>query len=628
MCGICGSSRDPGGASARAMLTAMAHRGPDDESVHLDGARGLSLGCRRLSIIDVAGGRQPLSNEDGSVWAALNGEIYNFPALRRLLEGSGHRFASGTDTEVLVHLYEEYGDALVHALEGMFAFAVWDERRGRLLLARDRFGEKPLFYSETAGVFAFASELTALHAGRADDGELDEAAVDAFFIHGYVPGPGSILKGSRQLQAGHLLTWDAATGTTRVSPYWEPPRHEEGRTKHTDDPVSELGRILEASVESRLLSDVPVGVLLSGGIDSSLIAAIMARVADAPVPAFTVGYDVGEGTEVGAARAAARALGAEHHILTLSRTDIAERVPRVLARLDQPLADQALVPLEALCEFARSHVTVLVGGEGADELFGGYPRYRWLERSDRIADALPIGLRRSGAALLGMVEGGDRRRRITDVLDPKTTIARHVDWVTDRRPGTRAAVYGPRLAPLVADRGVLAAMRAATGSDHDGRLDAGTMMILDQRVWLPDNVLAKADRAGMLASVETRTPYLHREVAEFAASVPASVHIAGRGKGLLRALLGRLAPSTSPRRRKAAFEAPAAEWLRGPLAGVLRQQVEGGSLIREGWFSADGLRPLAAEHASGARDHSRILWPVLTLGIWLDAFREGRENRP
>ncbi len=622
MCGICGITSDPHAQSARLMMTAMAHRGPDDEGVHVDQRVGVSLGSRRLSIIDVAGGHQPLSNEDGSVWAVFNGEIYNAPSLRARLSSSGHRFATNTDTETLVHLYEEYGDALPHALEGMFAFAIWDERRQRLLLARDRFGEKPLFYAERRGEVAFASELTALLAGLPDGGDLDEAAVDAFFVHGYVPGPASIVRGVRQLSPGHTLTWEAGSRQVRITPYWQPPYPDGPAVGSHHELVAEFRRLLEMSITGRLLSDVPVGVLLSGGVDSSLVAAMMAEQTDGQVDAFTVSFDVGGETELGASREAAQAIAANHHVLTLSQADIADRVPQVLARLDQPLADQALVPLQAVCEFAKSRVTVLVGGEGADELFGGYPRYRWLERATRLSHVVPAPVGRTFAAGLHRAVRSERGRRVADMMEPQTTIERHIDWVTDRRPRTRHMVYGPRLETLVGSKSFMSGIPAPTVNRHGPDLDSGDLMILDQKSWLPDNVLAKADRASMLASVEIRTPYLHREIAEFAASLPASAHVAGRGKGLVRSLLAQVAPSAQSFRRKAAFTAPAAEWLRGPLAPLLAHQINEGALVREGWFARAGLAPLVADHVAGIRDHSRVLWPVLALGLWLDGFRE------
>jgi asparagine synthase (glutamine-hydrolysing) len=292
MCGICGSTNDPDRRHVTRMNAAMVERGPDDDGAYTDLFTGVSLGARRLSIIDVEGGHQPVSNEDGTVWAALNGEVYNHPALRATLRGRGHQFASGVDTEVLVHAYEEYGTAMVHALEGMYAFALWDSRREELLLVRDRFGEKPLFYTETGSELLFASELDALLAGMDREPELDPAAVDAFFVYAYVPGPASIVRGVRQLPPGHFLRWGRRSRCLQVQPYWAPVTSPAPSSHEPfEELVAETGRLLECSVRSRLISDVPLGVFLSGGLDSTLIAALAARASDRPIKTFTVGYD-------------------------------------------------------------------------------------------------------------------------------------------------------------------------------------------------------------------------------------------------------------------------------------------------------------------------------------------------
>ena len=337
MCGICGHTADPAGSAVASMNAAMVHRGPDDEGDYRDPSAHVALGARRLSVIDVEGGHQPLSNEDGSVWAALNGEIYNHPRLKTRLRAGGHRLATETDTEVLVHLYEDYGLDLVHALEGMFAFAVWDARRGTLVLARDRFGEKPLLYAERDGELAFASEATALLAGLGGDGELDPAAVDHFFVHGYSAGPESLLRDVRQLEPGHLLVWRRGK-PVELRRYWTPPAATAGAPAPMGELVAETGRLLDASVRSRMIADVPLGVFLSGGVDSTLVAALAARASSTPIKTFTVVYDVGDVSEVEGSRRTAQELGSDHHELLMTEAEVAARVPRVLSSLDQPLA--------------------------------------------------------------------------------------------------------------------------------------------------------------------------------------------------------------------------------------------------------------------------------------------------
>jgi asparagine synthase (glutamine-hydrolysing) len=618
MCGICGHTADPEGAAVASMNAAMVHRGPDDEGDYRDPAARVALGARRLSVIDVHGGHQPLSNEDGSVWAALNGEIYNHPRLKERLRSEGHRLSAETDTEVLVHLYEDYGLDMVHALEGMFAFAVWDARQRTLVLGRDRFGEKPLFYAEREGELVFASEATALLAGLPGDHELDPAAVDHFFVHGYSAGSETLLRGVRQLEPGHLLVWRRGAPVA-LRRYWTPPAPTRGAAAPLGELVAETGRLLDASVRSRMIADVPLGVFLSGGVDSTLVAALAARASSTPIQTFTVVYDVGDVSEVEGSRRTAQELGSDHHELLMTQAEVAARVPRVLSSLDQPLADPSLVAFEAVAEFARRHVTVAVGGEGADELFGGYPRYRWLARAARIADAVPDGLARAGAGALAAAPLPGRSRRIADVLSPRPLLERHLDWVTARRRLLRERLYGPRLTTL---RGVEDLFPGAAPSlNGTGPGVARELMRLDQLHWLPGDVLAKADRASMLVSLEVRTPYLHHELAELAASVPAEMQVARDGKRLLRLLLADVMPQAAGRRPKTAFRVPVAEWLRGPLAPALRDQLDGGRMFEEGWFARDAASSAVEEHLAGTGDWGHVLWPLLSFGLWLDRLR-------
>jgi asparagine synthase (glutamine-hydrolysing) len=618
VCGICGSAAPRPDLAVAAMNAAMVHRGPDDDGAHSSETLGVAIGARRLSIIDVLGGHQPISNEDGTVWAVLNGEIYNHPTLQVMLRRRGHSLRSGTDTEVLVHLYEEYGDSLVHALEGMFAFAVLDEREGRLLVGRDRFGEKPLFYTEHGGL-TFASELDALLAGAGLSLELDPIALDEYFVLGYVSTPRSIARHVKQLPAGHVMTWTTTDRRLHVKSYWAPPTPDAWPSNENEaDLVEETLRLLEASVRGRMLADVPLGVLLSGGLDSTLLAAIAARVSDERVKTFTIGYDTGTDNEFDGARTTAAALGTDHRELLLTSDALATRVPHLLAAIDQPVADPALVALNAVAEFARQDVTVAVGGEGADELFGGYPRYVWLSRARLLDGRVPPAARRAGARALGRF-GHGRTRRLGDVVAPLSATHRHLEWVTGGRQSARLGLYGPTIADEIDHDAVACAIRAATDPSANASL-AAAFMRMDQRSWLQDDVLPKADRAGMLVSLELRTPYLHRELAEFAATVPPELHLAGGGKRLLRQAIKQVAPEL-PRRRKRAFGVPMAEWLRGPLRPMLEEHLRSSHVYSEGLFDREQVHRLAGLHWSGASDQSAVLWPVLTLGMWLDRRR-------
>ena len=608
MCGICGTSEENGARLVAAMNDAMIHRGPDDAGVHEEREGRMALGARRLSIIDVEAGHQPLCNEDGTVWAILNGEIYNHPELRDRLLADGHTFSSRTDTEVLVHLYEEHGDALVHALEGMFAFAIWDSRRRRLLLARDRFGEKPLFYSERAGQIRFASELTALLAADSTGPRIDPAAVAAFFVLGYVPGPGSIVEGVAQLPPASTLTWEPAAGRGRIAPYWSLPPESPAEPPDLDEVVEEAEGLLRRAIRGRLLADVPLGVFLSGGLDSTLLAAIAAEESGERLKTFSVGYDVGAVNEVDAAAKTAAALGAEHHELIIRQADLGDEVPTLLTAIDQPLADQSLLALGSLARFARERVTVVVGGEGADELFGGYPRYRWLARADAVDRRLGPRMRSASARLVGLA-GGRRAQRLGTVIGGEDLFARHLDWVTGGRLELAPDVLGSRvdgeISILAADRSLL---------PESGTV-AGSFMRLDQRLWLVDDVLAKADRASMLASLELRTPYLYPDLAELAAQLPGSVHAAMPGKAVLRRILAKR-PRPALKRGKRAFEVPMADWLRGPLRELLVGSLSDGPLFDEGWFDRGAVNSLVRDHLERDRDRSAALWPIVCLAMW------------
>ncbi len=603
----------------RAMCATLRHRGPDDEGIHSDAQAGVTIGARRLAIMDIDGGHQPLCNEDGSVWAAFNGEIYNHPKLREDLRRRGHAFSTHGDTEVLVHLYEEYGEAMVHALEGMFTFAIWDQRERRLLLARDRFGEKPLFVHEHGGELMFASELTSLLHVKPQLRELDPYAVDAFFVFAYVPGPGTIVPGVRQLAPGKLLSWNRSRGCEERS-WWSAPELAVRRRESFRSVAAEAELLFEESVRSRMVADVPVGVFLSGGIDSTLVAVAAARASSRRLQTFTVGYDVGAVNETERARAVAERLGSDHHEVTLTRADVAERAPKVLSHMDQPLGDRAAVPLHALSEFARPRVTVALGGEGADELFGGYPRYRWLERARRLQAALPGPALRSLRGALRQSARWGPAARPSHRLAPTSVLERNLDWVTSERRHRRESLYGPRLAEL--DRGRVLANLGQRAGELDGGTAARWLMHLDQVHYLPDDVLVKTDRASMLVSLEIRTVFLHAGLAELAGSLDTSLHLGGAGKALVHELLPDdvLPPTRSRGYRKTAFRVPAAEWLRGPLAPVLREQLEHGTIYRDGYFDRHAAERLVREHATAASDHSDLLWPLLSFGLWADRF--------
>ena len=597
------------------MNSRMVHRGPDDEGVYVDPDCAFAMGARRLSIIDLAGGHQPIANEDESVWAVLNGEIYNFQALTDQLRRAGHTFRCATDTEVLVHLYEDYGPELVHALDGMYAFAIWDARRRRLLLARDRFGEKPLFYCEQADSLVFASELTALRAALDSSPELDGASLDAYLGLGYVPGARTIFRDIKALEPAHVLTWSEVAPTPRVSEYWSMPARPRRPSRSMTDYTEEATVLLRRAVSSRLVADVPVGVLLSGGLDSSLVARTVADVGGLPLRTFTVTYDVGAVSEATEAQAMAERLGSQHHEFMLSSSDVQTRVPAVLSALDQPIGDPALVALHAVSELARQSVTVVLGGEGADELFGGYPRYRWLARAERLATLLPPGVGRLGVRVADL-SGHPRAARLADLVAPTDTVRRQIDWVATGLRPVRKSLYGDRLQSAI--REDLAVSDAGSVFNNDGRGGViGRLMQLDQRRYLPDDVLAKADRATMQLSLEMRSPFLSRELAEFSAGIPAKLHASNGGKAVLRAVSRGMPGMGRKSRAKTAFRVPLAEWLRGPLAALVDQLPADSRLVRDGWIRGAELRRLTAAHRSGEANHASAIWTVLAAELCL-----------
>jgi asparagine synthase (glutamine-hydrolysing) len=632
MCGICGATAGGRERVAR-MNAAMVHRGPDDGGVYADPGSGAALGARRLSIIDVEGGHQPLANEDGSVWAVLNGEIYNHPSLQRHLRQGGHALRTGTDTEVLVHLYEDYGEGLAAALEGMYAFAIWDTRRRRLVLGRDRFGEKPLFWHQDDGGLVFASELTALRRGLDRELTIDPAAIDQFLTLGYVVGPATVYAEARDVRPGHVMVFEQETGRVTQRRYWEMPAPPPATPDSPRQLAAEFLELMRASVRSRLIADVPLGVLLSGGVDSTLVAALSAEAASVPLRTFSVGYSVGTVSETGFARDAARLIGSRHEEVVMDGADVAERAPRVLRALDQPLADQALVAMHCVSELAVRSVKVVVGGEGADELFGGYPRYRWFDRLERLR-RMPLG--EAAMALAAGSRGEATRARVEGVLNATGPAGRVAAWVAQARLAERDAMLGERLRELEGGRpraadaiggglagpeptaknaipGASAALAAIPGDEDAPGGWAAAAMWWDVRRWLVDDILAKADRASMLCSLEMRTPYLSRELAELAASLPTAFHL--RGKWLVREALRTVLPEL-PQRPKTAFRVPSAEWLRGPLRPTA-EAVGEGPLITGGWIDGGWYRNRLAAHAAG-EDHSQALWTALTLGLWLE----------
>jgi asparagine synthase (glutamine-hydrolysing) len=604
MCGICGLATKGGAVDPerlRAMSATLVHRGPDSDGELLDGPVGLA--ARRLSIIDLEGGDQPIANEDSTVHVVQNGEIYNFRELRAELEQAGHRFSTHSDTEVLVHLYEEHGEGFAERLRGMFAVAIWDSRRRRLVVARDRFGIKPLYYRDESGELMFASELRALPRG-----EVDPDALEAFLAFNSVPAPFSIFAGTYKLPAGHLLVWQ--DGETRVERYARPVPAEV-RDEDSAELAEELRARLRDSVRAHLIADVPVGVLLSGGVDSSLLAALAAQESGETVHTFSIGFEERSFDELDDARSVASMYGTRHEELTL-RPDAALLLPRLAETFDEPFADSSALPTYLVSELAARHVKVALSGEGGDELFGGYYTYA--------ADLLALRVGRFAPVVKPLVERlpSSSRRASFDYKAKRFVrgaalppLERHHAWKEIFSPDVRAELTGRRSGYDPVDL-----LRARFGETEGSEL-LTRLQDVDLGTYLVDDLLVKTDRASMAHSLEARVPYLDPVVAGLAQSLPTRLKVRGLQK---KVLLRKAAAPLLPRRivygRKRGFSIPAAAWLRGELEPFARDVLAPDRLRRQGFFRPELVERLIDSHVAGEEDLSRQLWGLLAFTLW------------
>jgi asparagine synthase (glutamine-hydrolysing) len=598
------------------MCAAIEHRGPDSRGTHL--AAGIALGIQRLRVIDLVSGDQPVFNEDGSVAVVLNGEIYNYRELRRDLESRGHVFATRSDTEVIAHLYEELGPALVGSLHGMFALAVWDSRRRRLLLARDRLGKKPLFYAERAGVISFASELPALLEDGEISREVDGEALDEFLTLGYVPAPRSAFRAVRKLPPAHRLVFE--DGRCTVDRYWRLSYERKLTFASAAELDEQLRAKVRAAVRRRLVSDVPLGAFLSGGIDSAAVVSAMAAESSSPVRTFSVGFGGPDGDELPAARRLAAHFGAEHHEFQV-RPDAVELLPRIVRHHGEPFGDVTAVPTFCLSEVARAHVTVALTGDGGDELFGGYRRYATNVRLGRI-DRLPRSLRQAFSRVAGAIPSSgrvdgaaNRIRRLAGAL-ALAQPARYLSYASQLDGCHPQSLYTDSYRATLADSlsggAVAGAWRALAESDL---LDH--MLGTDLATYLPDDLLAKADIASMAASLELRSPLLDHELAEFAAALPAAEKVRGsQTKVALRRMLRGTVPDEILDAPKRGFHPPLAGWLRGELAGPAREMLLDERSRGRAHFEPARVRALLDAHAKGSVDGSAVIWRLMVWETW------------
>ncbi|HEX5762061.1 MAG TPA: asparagine synthase (glutamine-hydrolyzing) [Solirubrobacterales bacterium] len=619
MCGICGIANAEPGASpdldaVARMNGRLVHRGPDSDGVFHEG--GVALAMRRLSIIDLEGGDQPIANEDGSVTVVHNGEIYNYRELRADLERAGHRFRTHSDTEVLVHLYEEHGDDFLERLRGMFAIALWDSRRRRLLLARDRFGIKPLYYRVADGELSFASELKALLEQPGFSREIDPRAVAAYLAFNSIPAPLTVFAEARKLRPGALLAWRDGELSERRYARPRPVPAPEVRRGPTAGLADELRETLRDSVRAHLVADVPVGVLLSGGVDSAGLAALAAGEEGAGVKTFSVGFEEASFDELDRARLVARRYGTDHHEIVL-RPDAVDLLPKLVEAFDEPFGDSSALPTYLVSELAAAHVKVALSGEGGDELFGGYYTY--------VADLLAPrvgGMAALAAPLVEALPSSDAKtsfdykakRFVRAARLP--ALERHHAWKEIFSPEQRAALRGARddgwdPVDLYRDR-----YAETAGAEPLARLQD-----VDLGIYLVDDLLVKTDRSSMAHSLELRVPFLDNEVAAFANSLATPLKVRALAKKrLLRRALAPLVPREILRGPKQGFSIPVAAWLRGPLEGYARDVLSPANLDRQGCFDAATVGDLLDSHCSGREDLSRQLWGLIAFTLWFDRY--------
>jgi asparagine synthase (glutamine-hydrolysing) len=618
------------------MSSAITHRGPDDEgSVIRD---GVGLAMRRLEIIDPAGGHQPIHNEDETIWIVFNGEIYNYPDLAAELSSKGHRSYTRTDTEVVVHAYEEWGEACLQRLNGMFAFALWDSRKRRLLLARDRFGIKPLYYRLTEDRLAFASEIKSLLADPEVPREIDLNALDQYLAMEYVPSPRSIFVGISKLPPGHCLTWDQETGRERIARYWNVdlrPSEERGAGagKTDDEHAADLREVLRESVRRELISDVPLGVFLSGGIDSSAIAAMMSELTPGNVSSFSIGFNDPSFDESAYARQVAKHLGTNHHELVLEAHMMSDLVPTIASGLDEPLGDASIIPTYLLSKFTRSHVKVALGGDGGDELFAGYPTVA----AHRIAgyyNRLPGPVRRGLIApivkrlpvSLDNLSIDFRAKRFVSAADREVG-SRHLAWLGSFDEGARGSLLSAEVRSQLSPDQALDIV-AGHLADQDLSDPLNQVLYLDMKLYLEGDILVKLDRASMLNSLEARVPMLNVELVEHVARLPLSLKLRRlRSKFLLKHALRDVLPPDILHRKKKGFGIPVGKWIRGSLRDDFRDALDPGRIGSQGLLDPGAVSQLLDDHLAGRRDNRKQLWTLYMFERWHDNFALGAASR-
>jgi asparagine synthase (glutamine-hydrolysing) len=603
------------------MIETIRHRGPDDEGMYVSGPVG--LGHRRLSIIDLNTGQQPISNEDGTVWVVFNGEIYNYKELTAFLVSKGHQFRTATDTEVLVHLYEEFGEDMLPKLRGMFGFAIWDEKTKTLLVARDRVGIKPIYYQWNNEVLVFASEVKAILADPSISAELDPAALGTFLTYFYPLGEHTIFKAINKLSPGHYLT--VKNGKLKVAQYWDLRFSGSNGEANLDESLGQLKVLLRETVRDHMISDVPVGVLLSGGVDSTAMLSFAVEKADKPVSTFTIGFEGKRCTdERPYARLAAEKYGTQHHEMTISSADFLDFLPKYVWHMEEPVCEPPAIALYYVSKLARDHgVKVLISGEGGDEAFAGYQNYRnlvWLENIKRALGPMrgPVS---AVAGELGKLGGFERFRKYAPLMNlpleeyyysrtsnPLAFFNQHRDKLYTRE--FLAALNGNDPAQLAKN----------CFSAVEGLKDLDRMLYVDTKSWLPDDLLIKADKITMANSLELRVPLLDHRVLEFAASLPADFKLKGfTTKYILKKALSERVPRAIRDRKKTGFPVPYESWIRRDFKDTVWSVLTDPKTVKRGYFRQDAVEGLLRANSNGS-NYSKEIFSLLTLELWHRTF--------
>jgi len=603
----------------------ITHRGPDDDGFFVEENVGLAM--RRLSIIDLQTGHQPITNEDQNLWIVFNGEIYNHRELRKDLESRGHRYRTKSDTETIIHLYEEYGEQCVQHLRGMFAFAIWDRSKRRLFVARDRLGIKPLYYQFDGRTFLFGSEIKAILAYPGMKPEFNRGTLAEYLAFGYISRDESMYAGIRKLLPGHILRLDES-GQLEISQYWDLNGAVQDDSLPAEHYVGRYRELLEECVSSHLMSDVPLGVFLSGGVDSSAIAALAMKIRREPVKTFSVGYGEDAFSELPYARTMAAHMKSEHHEVRLSRDEFFKTLPRLIWHEDEPIVWPSSVALYFVARLARERVTVVLTGEGSDETLGGYTRYPWTLLNSRMDSVyrrlVPAGLRRS---LRRLINDGPLSATTKRKLEHTFLVRDGASWPSFYFDNFYSAFSEAQETELLTSEARQSAGDAYAGSmlywDHSSRDLLHRLLYTDIKTYLVE-LLMKQDQMSMAASVESRVPFLDHVLVEFTASIPAKYSTQGlSGKWILKRAMADLLPAEITNRKKMGFPTPWEYWLAGPQLDDLERLLTEARTVERGLFRKEMIKRLFTEHRAGARDHGNRIWRLLNLELWMRVCVEG-----